>query len=151
MFGRIFRPGEYTKVTSETEIGIPVMTYVVMAVSGCGVVIGSHIKANLRVLSKWLQQGYTTNDWFVQSYGPHMKERWPLLLAWCIAWCIGFPILVLLFRLTIEQMFKQWKIVDPFAWIGSLIPKFWTLLGMPTSKYEPPKEKEPSIKVRVEK
>lgn len=150
MFGRLFRPGEYTKVTSETEIGIPVMTYIVMAISGCITVIGSHLYGNLRVMSKWLQEGYTYKEWFTESYGPHMATRWPLLLAWCIWWFFALPLGLLFFRLTIEQIFKQWKVVDVFEWLGSIIPRFWTRLGLKSSKYEPKKEKEmPAIPVKV--
>lgn len=146
MFRRFFQ-GEQTVVSPKTELGIPVMTYVVMMAIGCVGIVGWHISSNLWVMMKWFENDYTFVEWFSKSYAPYMSVRWPMIPFWCILWCISVPPGLLFFRLTIEQVFKQWKTVDVFQWLGVIIPKVWTKVGLKSSKYNPPEDPKPTIRV----
>ena len=147
LFRRFFRPGEYTKVDAETEIGIPTMTWIIMSLSGNVAVIGGHLVRFLLQLRGFLRDGNTFAFWWSESYQPWITENWPILPAMCILWTISIPLWAFLYRMFIEQIFKQWYSVDVYAFISSVLGMIFNRRY--TKPYEPIKPKVPEYNLNI--
>lgn len=111
MFRPFWRGGELTKVTTGTELGIPILTYASMAIGGCLFIVGCFSTYWLSVLSEWLENG-TFKEWWRVFFIPWIGRYWPTIIIACIVWCITIPLFMLMVRLSMEQLLKQWKIID---------------------------------------
>jgi hypothetical protein len=99
------KPGEYTKVTQETEVRIPWLTYVLTSVVFMIIVAGLWLAAWLI----WLQRGLdevSAWQWMAESWSPWFSRRWPLVLLSFVPCWIGLSAWAYLYRLILEQITK---------------------------------------------
>jgi hypothetical protein len=59
----------------------------------------------------------TPKMWWRYEFLVWWNRWWPLIPIFVIGWCISVPMWNLLFRLSIEQIFKQWHPVDLWGWL----------------------------------
>lgn len=116
------RDREVTSVGIESEITIPWMAYVVKCICGIIFITGCLFIGWLIWLYDFLSYG-TVKEW-VPLWLAWIRRNWPLLPMLYIVWCITLPLLMLFFRMSIEQIFKAWMPVDLWGkWFGRINDK----------------------------
>lgn len=114
-----FRDREVTSVGIESEIIIPWKTYTKKCLGGIIFIVGAFIVGMFAWLYDFLGTG-TLKEW-LPLWAAWMKRHWPLIPLLCVLWCITYPLLIFMFRMTIEQVFKAWLPVNLWGkWFGKI-------------------------------
>ena len=128
----IGRPGEYTKVSKETEVTIPwktyVLTSVVLMIVGGGLwLIGWLLWFQARLKS------VSFGRWLGREWGDWMARRWPWIVISLILCWIGPSAIAYLYRLFTEQIVKQMPQYTPYP---SELGRWRPFVRPPAVEYE---------------
>ena len=128
----IGRPGEYTKVSKETEVTIPwktyVLTSVVLMIVGGGLwLIGWLLWFQARLKS------VSFGRWLGREWGDWMVRRWPWIVISLILCWIGPSAIAYLYRLFTEQIVKQMPQYTPYP---SELGRWRPFVRPPAVEYE---------------
>lgn len=98
---------ETTRVSSESEVRIPLQVYFWMGIVGDIMIVGVTLITWCVQIYTALSRGLGLDGWYKWWWG-RFSVRWPLHIALLIGWPISVPALLLLIKFALEQIDKHY-------------------------------------------